>query len=230
MRVVAGGFNGEILGGAGHVAALHERAGEVRPELRVLGVEPGGLPQRLEGVVGMPFRVERRGQPLELIDRRRALPRAREITSGNVDGEQTLTNLFVVRADECGLAQYLDSVSLAAFRRELGCDLLEVGEGALRVADFAAGPRRIGARLEVRRIETAEANPDLRGAALSSRYAHSTAASSRIAATISRLTGPSGPASQTVSAGPSSAPAEPRASASSPWLAAISAPWMSACS
>src|SRR5439155_2384517 len=166
LRVVAGGFNGELLGGAGHVAALHERAGEVRPELRVLGVEPGGLPQRLEGVFGMPFRVERRGQPLELIDRRRALPRAREITSGNVDGEQTLANLFVVRTEECGLTQYFDGVGLAAFRRELGCDLLEVAEGALRVADFAAGPRRIGARLDVRRIETAEANPDLRGAAL----------------------------------------------------------------
>ena len=49
------------------------------------------------------------------------------------------------------------------------------------------------------------------GAAASSRWAQTTASSSRSAATISRFTGPSGTASSTVTAGPSSAPADPPA-------------------
>ena len=144
LRIVAGGLDGQVFGGGREIAARDERCAPARDASSVsCGCSAAGLAQRRERFVGLPLRLEGRRDHPELLERRRVLPRAREVAGGEIDVEQLLANLVVVRVQLRRLAQRPRCASAwRPFLGELAGDLLQVAHGAAVVAHLDAGAGR----------------------------------------------------------------------------------------
>ena len=163
--IARGGLGGEVFGGGREIAAGDERPGELRRQLGVARVEGRRLAQRRERFVDAAGRFERGRDHPELLDAGRVLTRPGVVAGGEVHVHQLLADLVVFRVQLRRFVEHFECFGLAALVGQLAGNLLEVAEGAALVAHLDARARGGQAPFVVFRIERAEPDLRLQGAA-----------------------------------------------------------------
>ena len=98
LRVVAGRLDGQVLGGGREIAARDERARQLAHAARCPpGRRRAASPSVSSASSACPCASSAAASVLELLERRRALAGPREVAGGDVDVEQLLADLVVVR-------------------------------------------------------------------------------------------------------------------------------------
>ena len=118
LRIVAGRLDRQVFGGGLQVAARDERARQAARAARRRPDRRRAASRSVSSASSsLALRLERRGERPELLERRRALAGAREIAGGDVDVEQLLADLVVVRRSARRLAQRFERLGRPVLRR-----------------------------------------------------------------------------------------------------------------
>ena len=153
FRVVAGGFRRQVERRGREVALRDERTRQLRRQFGVARIDDGRLPQRLQRFVRPACHLERGGQHPKLLHGPRTFPGLSEVARGEVDVQQLLPDLVVVRVQLGRFTQGFDRLGLPAFLGQFAGDLFQVAEGAGLVAHLDPGARRRQAAFVILGVE-----------------------------------------------------------------------------